>query len=325
MLRSSLKEIALGLTLALLVLARLDGGQTGLAQNQDALPCTEIVSPGESIQAAVDAAPEGALICLAPGIWRESLVITKNLSLRAETLGTATIWGNTQGRGTPPVVRICAREGVDPHQYAPDVAIENIVVAGTYGWSFGILVGIGAKAKITNCTVAACGSGICIEDGADVMLSGSTIIGNRLMPDPNFIGDGVGIGICGSAQAVIRQCTISGNGNDGIVVADTSKVTIADCTIDGNRFGIALHDAIEVIIEGNRIVRNCHYGVYLFEPPMFTGHIVGKANVIPAPDAPEGNCWEHSIGGGCIGAFYPPEVDLRFLTTQEGGELGRRK
>jgi len=311
-------------------------GVTTVAVGEQKSSCTIYVESGEPIQEAIDQAPEGAVICLAPGIWRENLLITKNVSLRASILGTATIWGNTQEPNTP-VVRICAGEGVAPHQHAPYVVIENIVIAGSYGWSFGILVGIGAKARITNCVVAACGSGVCIEDAADAVLNGCVIIGNRLIPDPNFIGDGVGIWLWGSAMAVIQECTILQNGNDGIKASDNSKVTIVDCTIDGNRFGIALHDAVEAVIEQNQIIRNYHYSIYLSEPPCyggyqtdphprtFTGHIVGRANIIPGPDEPGGNCWWEPSIGACSSGFCPPDVDLAFLTSKEGGELDRRK
>src|SRR3954453_10802214 len=40
--------------------------------------CTVQVVAGESIQAAIDAAPPGATVCVGPGIYRENLLIAKD-------------------------------------------------------------------------------------------------------------------------------------------------------------------------------------------------------------------------------------------------------
>ncbi len=55
--------------------------------------CTVTVQPRESIQAAIDAAPEGAVILLAAGEWQKPLTISKSLTLRGEGPDKTTIRG----------------------------------------------------------------------------------------------------------------------------------------------------------------------------------------------------------------------------------------
>jgi len=42
------------------------------------------VEPGGSIQAIINAAPSGSIVCLPDGIWMENLVIHKSLTLRGQ-------------------------------------------------------------------------------------------------------------------------------------------------------------------------------------------------------------------------------------------------
>ncbi len=67
------------LVAAILVIAFL-GATAGWAEDA----CTIAVQPDESIQAAIDRAPDGAVICLPAGSWAENIVIDKNLTLRSE-------------------------------------------------------------------------------------------------------------------------------------------------------------------------------------------------------------------------------------------------
>jgi nitrous oxidase accessory protein len=69
----------------LLVILGLAAGLFSLGTSsgtQDQLPCTVTVQAGESIQAAIDAAEEGAVVCLAEGTWEENIEIGKGLTLR---------------------------------------------------------------------------------------------------------------------------------------------------------------------------------------------------------------------------------------------------
>jgi pectin methylesterase-like acyl-CoA thioesterase len=64
------------------ILAVLAGGSVAFAEQTPS--CQVFVQPGESIQAAIDAALEGAVICLAAGEWQEDIAITKSLTLMGQ-------------------------------------------------------------------------------------------------------------------------------------------------------------------------------------------------------------------------------------------------
>ena len=65
------------LTAAILTIALLI---TVVGQADEA--CTIALKPGESIQAAIDAAPDSAVICLPAGTWKENIVNDKPVTLR---------------------------------------------------------------------------------------------------------------------------------------------------------------------------------------------------------------------------------------------------
>jgi pectin methylesterase-like acyl-CoA thioesterase len=73
--------------LAVLVTVAL--GASVLAQE----PCTISVQPWKSIQRAIDAAPEGAVICLTEGERKEGLEISKSLTLRGLGPERSVVWG----------------------------------------------------------------------------------------------------------------------------------------------------------------------------------------------------------------------------------------
>jgi parallel beta-helix repeat protein len=319
MMRTSLAMVLVTVTLASAAWA-----VESLTQGELAL--TISVQPGESIQTAIERAPEGAVIILAEGEWRENVVIEKSLTLRGQGAERSVIRVRDADSH---VVQIKAAAGLDALEHAPHVVLEDLSVTGAYGLMLGILVGIGAEATITSCIVAECGSGICIEDSARVTISGCTVSNNRRDAAPEYFGDGEGIGLWGDSQATIQGCVVSRNAGDGIKVWDSAIVVITDCTVSRNRFGIDLRGSVQATIERNRISENRHYGVFLREWPclsteeVFAGYVMGRANSIPGPYEPGGNAWDTSTDPPCEGSVCP--ADLTFLTTEAGGQLDCRE
>jgi len=201
----------------------------GVTAEQTA-PCTIFVQPGESIQAAIDAAPEGAVICLGGRWydeyrWNQNLTIAKSLTLRGQDLDT-TILRRT--RADQPLIRITSLESSG----VVCVAIENITVDGKHG---------GPLAPLEHAV------GILVEGTASATISGCTVIGNN---------DGYGIELAGACQATVSKCTISGNEWFGILVHDSALAAIRDCSISANAFGIGLTDAAQATVYGCSISGN---------------------------------------------------------------------
>jgi len=314
---------------------------------QEGPECTITVQPGESIQAAIDRAPEGAVICLAEGEWEENIVIEKSITLRGEGAQRSVIRWAKEG-GIFSVVWIGSAAEIQVH-------IERLTV--TKGcWYPGIIIWGSAQVTITESTVSKNSSGIEIGNWAQATITGSTISENSFSgivladwAQATITGsivsknewDGIvladwaratitgstisengdyGITVVDSARGAISESTVSGNELGGIMLGASSQATITGSAVSGNRLdGIILAGSSQATIEANEILGNGGYGVALlgeacFGIDVFTGYVIGRGNIIPGPGEPNGN--EDA-------AICPDE--LSFLMTEEGGELDRRE
>jgi len=213
-----------------------------LAWAEKPTACTITVEPGQSIQATIDAAPEGAVICLAKGKWEETIRIRKSLTLRGEGAGRSVIHGTKEDQS---VVSISALVGEkDVH-----VVIDKVTVTGTWGWKTdGIVIDGSAQATITDSTIEANGrAGIYMGNSAQATIENSTIAGNRW----------AGIWIWHSARATITDSTIEGNQHDGIYIWCSAQATITGSTVKSNEGdGIYILDSAQAIITDSIIEEN---------------------------------------------------------------------
>jgi parallel beta-helix repeat protein len=228
-------------------------------------PCTLTVRPGESIQAAVDSAPEGAVICLPEGEWMEYVTIEKSLTLRGAGSDRTTIRGKSPDG---PVVRVRRPAGV--------VTIQDLTLTGAQGGKFGhgLTAQDASVVRVSGCLVSAntC-HGIVLLGHAQGIVSNSTIRDNllngvvtyqnahALIIDSEIAHNGwSGVTVEIDAEADVAGCTIIGNGTGtggidvGIIVGDNARATITACTISENRnLGIGVRGSGQAVISGCKI------------------------------------------------------------------------
>ncbi len=194
-----------------------------------ALTGTEVieVQMGESIQAAIDAAPDGATIRLAPGLYRENIIISKPLRL----VGS--------GR-SPSMTRIHAVVSQEVSTLTitgdADVVVENLVVD--------------RSRKLFPDAVAVLGSG-------NVTLRGLEVLGSR--------SNGISIHSTGTVE--IRECWIHTNMGNGIDVQSPGTVEVWDCVIGLNAgFGIVVQTAGAAVSGGGNDLRGNGAELGFFAP-----------------------------------------------------------
>ena len=269
-----------------------------LVVGQEEGPCTIHVKPGESIQAAIDGAEEGDIICLEEGTWLTNLEITKSLTIRGVGTSKTTIEGPSRSLATISVRSQAKNKAIF-------VRILGLSVHGEYE---GIEVRDSAEAVITACSISDnYWGGITVSDRAQATIADCTIANHH----------DTGIAIAGAASARIIDCEVSGN-HWGIFLNHSAHATILRVEIKNNHWGIwALGQAHAVIEDSDifhneydgirlqesgsinltesRISTNHCYGIalhspcYIQEENGFTGEVTGKGNFIPGPTQPNGN------------------------------------
>lgn len=318
--------------LAMLVGAAIAAAGAGaLGAEPDTPACTVSVGPDQSIQAAIDAAPEGAVICL-EGIWQESLTITKDLTLRAAVVDGASINGGLEGGR--PVILVTSEKEIEVRLVGLTVAVAGGLNDTDY-YEDGVRVEGRAKVVIEDCTILGntC-DGVHLEDRAQAVIESSRIFSNQengisamdstrvTVIDSRLAGNrGAGVVLGGAARGEIHGCSLQWNWMGGIVVAESATAAIEACQLGGNgKWGVILGDTARATLSGNTIIGHELYGVALTDPSCFEdgvtflGYLAGQGNVIPGPAYPNGNG---------VGAVCPEE--LSFLATETGGTLDRRK
>jgi parallel beta-helix repeat protein len=223
---------------------------------ESASPSTITVRPGESIQAAIDSAPEGAVIVLAAGHWRENLTLAKNLTISGQGPEQTVLQAKAANR---PAIRI--KSATDAAPTRP--RIEGITVTGAFTKAFVVLAFLGARpygcgvlvegraqATITNCTIAGNKDhGIRVQDSAVAAISGSLVSENG----------SPGILLCNSARSTITGCSVSRNGLYGIELLDSAQASIGGCTVSDNRSaGIYFWMSSAAIVENCTVSGNFH-------------------------------------------------------------------
>ncbi len=228
--------------------------------------CSVTVKPGESIQAAVDAAAAGSVICLGRGEWTENIVIDKPLTLVGSGAGRTII---DVGLISQPVVGVSGQD-TDPIE----VKIEGLTMSGA-GLGSGVEVSGLASVEVRDCRISGRAYGVQVSDSAGLTLIGCTvsdtsqrgvfltgsaradITGSRIEENRRF-----GIWVAGSAQLTLVDSEVSANGSHGFWVRDEARVELSYCLVSRNRgHGVWLTGQSSVRLSGCRVSGNSDHGI----------------------------------------------------------------
>jgi len=153
-----------------------------------------------SIQGAIDAAPDGATVCVGPGTWTETLDF---LGKPVRVLG---LYGPGEtvidASGAGPVVTFASGEG-------PDSALEDVTLTG----------------------------GDAIRGGGIQLESTSPTLSGLVVRDNRAVGDGGGIS-CWGCVLTLTSSWLDGNSSEshggGLLAAYSASVTLVNVRISGN-------------------------------------------------------------------------------------------
>ncbi len=277
-------------------------------------PLRITVTPGESIQAAIDSAIPGATITIEPGIYRETLDIQKSVTL--------------QGWGPDVVIKpVNSQVGILVHS-DEEIAV-NIQWLTVRAASIGVDVRGNARLQFEAGDVTDCGTGLLVEENANVTADQVRLLndgiamavtgsGSARLTDchlENSTGSDTALLVMDDASVTLESSFVRNNAGNGIRLANRATLTLVDGLIDGNGLdGTLLWDQSTLHMTGSKFYSNLGYGIRALsgECPTsdgtlgesFSGTITGYGNFFADP--------ENELVGNKLGKFCPE--DLGFLT-----------
>ncbi|MBI1742385.1 right-handed parallel beta-helix repeat-containing protein [Candidatus Acetothermia bacterium] len=265
--------LGFGAILAFIALAAGHNGQAGFAQ----APCTVMVSAGSPIQAAIDSASAGAVICVEAGSYSENLTIRnkQDLTLQGAGRDNVTLDGSAGIATKKAAIAIEKSEKITIQGFkivnsrrAIDALNTKQLIVTDNRFEKNLRQSLlldASEAELRNNLVLNTQKDIDGENGIgiqtfnsvfaldNVTVSGSAAEGISAQGDPSELG----------STLTIQKCTFTNNGR-AIALTSHSKATIRQSTItdNGDLAGIALYESATATIEDNTILRNGYAGVF---------------------------------------------------------------
>lgn len=241
--------------------------------------------PGTPLQDAIDAAPAGARIRVQPGVYPETIIVSKKLRIRGKDATVAA------GCGSATAVDVIA----------DDVKLQSLTVTG--GSFYTVNVQGRTKVAVTNLFVeSACPGaqyGINVFNSTEVQVKGNLSVAGLGYGDA-FIYIG---GIPANARVKVRANTIRGVAHvRGIILEDTSDApgggpaitTQRNVILGTTQVGIFLHNSDDLEVVRNVIDGSDGPGIHA---DATSDNNVIKRNFLSGnnPDVLDdgtGNCWK---------------------------------
>lgn len=239
---------------------------------------TVTVGPGQSIQAAVDAAEPGTTIVLLPGVYRQNVLVSKDgITLQGagpDTSGTVLEPPATPPTGECVLSGVCVLAKEFDHSGRVRVPVSDVQVAGIMfsGWNGDGVIALGSE--------------------------------NLRLVDDAAVGNGnYGFARFESSGGAILDVTATGNGEAGIYVGDSpaANAQITDSRSWGNSYGILIRHARQVQVTGNDFRGNCE-GILVLDDgqPGGVGDVTLDDNVVAENNQACGDEVPPLGGGGIL-------------------------
>jgi parallel beta-helix repeat protein len=238
-----------------------------------------------TIQSAINAAPDLAIIRLAPGVYHEALQINKPLTLAGSGRGTTIIQLDDDNTPTLTVHK------------THDVIIKNLTVEGGL---YGILVDSSRAIQITS-------SAVLNSSFVGIRVSSSTV--DVEYSEIAHVRSPYGMGIelantAFSGDSMLRNNTVHDIPHAGIDLHN-SNAMIERNTADHNGLcGIAIYEMSMAMVNSNRLTGNRECGIQVAD---YSTAELGNNQVLDTRPGPSGN----AVG---IKAEYNAEIMLRSNT-----------
>jgi hypothetical protein len=220
----------LSAALILLASATTREGQISLAQAD----CTIMIQPGQSLQKAIDSAPEGAVICLSVGTFEESsITIYKSLTLQGTGSEKTILKAKDKDK---PVIKVGGTS---------EIRIEDLAATGAVD-SAGLF--IHEKSKVT-----------LIRLNLSNNLYGLIAVGlvKVSLKECEISNNGIGILVDRSAQVDLTNCLLFAHRSTGLMIGEFAVLTMANSSIFDNSFdGVSIGSFSSVYIENSRVYSN---------------------------------------------------------------------
>ncbi|MFW6321908.1 MAG: NosD domain-containing protein, partial [Halohasta sp.] len=225
------------------------------------------LSPGDSVQDAVDAAPNGSTIHLQPGRYEGPIEVDRSITLRGSG---ATIEGNDTG--SP--VRVTAEDvgivGLSVTGIGNETRDEDAVTDGEWDANIELGYGHGDAAiaaveapgvHVADVTVPSTpANGVLLRDSPDAVVRNLSVTG------PSKWNDGF-MGVMAMRSSVVVEDSTFEAGRDGIYLHRSPETVIRNSTFRENRYGIHLMHTSDAVVADNRFADQEYGGVTIMTDP----------------------------------------------------------
>ncbi len=249
----SLLLTALGLVAATAARAGDDGGRR-----------FQVVSPGRSIQQAIDRAAPGGTVLVVPGVYRETADATNGLNI---TKGL-----NLVGLSTPRKRVVLENAGGQRNGIVavPAAHTDCMSCHSNLAPPFPLLPGVDASAMAAAPPISGLAvSGITIKDFTNNGLFTRNVDGFAIV-DVHSVGNkNYGIFPVSSKNGIITRSSAVGADDSGIWVETSENVTVTHNLVEGNVNGLEISNSDDVLLAYNEIRGNTVGVASLFLPDIF--------------------------------------------------------